>query len=240
MTDFNVAHFYINDTLENDSQEDIQYYGEIKDKPATEQKLFELQDKWLATKDSKVWSEMYMIISSYMRSLILKKLTNKIFLEKEEIDDKNNKAVIKFMSQYLTNPNFKIGASFAGMMKWQVLSVLYGKEEKIKYESLEKTLSDDSSTTLGDIIHNDEYTNNAFLKTSAKDIFEEVIYELNKTKVDSKTKSLIYMYLILCLREPKNHHSKKIFQQNFFSDFKKRKILNLTLLEIYNRLKEER
>ena len=241
MTDFNVTHFYLDDTLEEET-EDIQYYGDIKDKPETEQKLFELQDKWITTKDPKVWSEMYLEVSNYMRSLILKKLKNKVFLEKEVIDDKNNRAVIKFMSQFLTNPNFKIGASFAGMMKYPVLEVLYGKNEKVNLDSLERVLSDDNATTLGDTIHDEKfdelYSDDTLFKVTAKDIFKEVLYELDKTEVDSKTKALIHLYLILCIRGPKNRHSKRVFQNSLFPDYKKRKVLDLTLLEIYNRLKE--
>ena len=61
--------------------------NKLESKPISEQKAFAYQTKWLQTKDPKVWEEWTALMFSYTRSLVLKKLTRKKYLEPDEIDD---------------------------------------------------------------------------------------------------------------------------------------------------------
>ena len=61
--------------------------NKLESKPISEQKAFAYQTKWLQTKDPKVWEEWTALMFSYTRSLVLKKLTRKKYMEPDEIDD---------------------------------------------------------------------------------------------------------------------------------------------------------
>lgn len=242
MVDFNIQHYL--DFSDVEEKEMPEWYGKLEDKPETEQALFALQEKWLKTKDSNTWAEMYLLAQQYMGSLLKKRLTGTVYLEPEEIEDKTSQAVVKFMSKYLTNPKFEVGTSFAGMMKWPIVEVLYGKEN-LKVDSLDRILSKDANVTVGDLISDDGINAVApspedAVLDSPVDCIIQILKELEEMQsVANKTKIFIYLYLILTLRGPRNRHSKRVFQDNWLSDYRDKKVLDLTLLEIYNRLSQE-
>jgi len=100
-----------------------------KPKPETEIKLGELQDRYLQSKDVEAYQELFSILYSYARSLILKKTKNKIFLPKDLVDNATLEACVKFMSQY-EKPDFRVDASFAGLLNLKILESLYGPKIK--------------------------------------------------------------------------------------------------------------
>src|SRR5574344_1305604 len=128
----------------------------IENKPETEQKLLKLQDKWLQTHDKKTWAEMQALIYSYTRSMVLKKLAGKKYLEPDEVDDATAGATFSFMSQYL-RPNkdgtsFEVGASFAGLLNYKIMEALYKDSPEDNHISLNTLIGDDGKTELGDTL----------------------------------------------------------------------------------------
>ncbi len=127
MVDFDIKHYLIEEVeVEKDPHRFDCFYGEIEDKPETEQLLFTLQREYLENgRKQEVWAKMFEICWSYMQSLIKKRQTGGRFIEPDELDDKTTSATLAFMSQYLTKPEFEVGASFAGMMGWKIVEVMY-------------------------------------------------------------------------------------------------------------------
>src|SRR5574344_1178520 len=131
--------------------------NKMSDKPETEIKLFELQDKWLQTRDEQTWSDMLSLVYSYTRSMVLKRLTGKTFLQPDEVDDAAVTATFSFMSQYL-KPNkygkqFEVGASFAGLIKFRIMEALYKDNVEDNHLSLNALVGDDKRTELGDTLN---------------------------------------------------------------------------------------
>lgn len=95
-------------------------------KPKTEVQLEELQNRWLLNGDKKAYEEMFEILVSYSRSLILKMTQGKKFLDGEYVFDQAVNATIKFFEQYEKNPDFRIDYSFGGVLRYKVIECLYG------------------------------------------------------------------------------------------------------------------
>lgn len=183
-----------------------------------------------------------------MRSLILQRIKGKNFVEPEIIDEQTTSATLAFMSQYLTRPEFEVGASFAGMMKWKIIEVLYkGKNPKSNGGepiSLQYEINDDGKSTLEDLIPANDVVyspeENA-LKRCPYDIIEEILNELDET-LDCKNsfyiKTIVRLYILLCLRHPKNRHAKKMFLDKWSKEYKIERLINYVILELRNRLLE--
>lgn len=105
-------------------------------KPPTEVRLSELQSLYLASRDptspmdSEHYQTMFSELMPYIRSLILKQTTGKIYLPPEVVQDAVVEVAIKFMELY-KRPDFKIASSFAGYLHLKILETLYGAK-KIK------------------------------------------------------------------------------------------------------------
>lgn len=223
------------------------YYGEMEDKPDTEQQLFKLQDQYLRTRDINVWRQMYDICFWYMRSMILQRCTGKMYLEPDEVFDKANGATVEFMSQYLNNPNFEVGASFAGMMKWKVVWVLYKDKDQEQTISLNQKIYD-SQKELGDFVgtREDELENDyvnpedEVCKVDMKNILDEMLEEFDEAiKYDPRLEVLIRLYMLLYIRDPRNANTKKAFIDRWAPDFKTAQLLEYVMLEFYKRIKAE-
>lgn len=252
MVDFNISHYLVEDQdYEYDPHRfDGVFYGEFDGKPSTEQQLLTLQAQYLQTRDQNIWKEMFQICWEYMRSLILQRQKGRGFVEPEIIDDQTTSATLAFMSQYLTRPEFEVGASFAGMMKWKIIEVLYkGKNPKDKGGepiSLQMEISDDGKATLEDLVAADSnYTydpEEAVIKRNSYEIIDEVLDELDET-LDCKNafyiSTIVRLYILLCIRHPKNRHAKKMFIEKWSKEYKIEKLIDYVMLEIRNRLMEE-
>lgn len=250
MVDFNISHYLIDNIAYeyNPNRFDGVFYGNLEDKPKTEIELIQLQSQYLQTRDQSIWKEMFNICWSYMRSLILQKQRGKGFIEPEIVDDQTTSATLAFMSQYLTRPDFEVGASFAGMMQWKIVEVLYkNKERDGNPISLDMQVSAEGKATLEDLIAADEHTifnpEEFVTKTSIYQVIEEVLKELDE-ELDQEENSLylktiVRLYIILCLRHPKNRHSKKMFMDHWAKDYKVEKLINYVMLEIKNRLQKQ-
>ena len=96
-----------------------------KPKPESEIKLTELQDKWFQTNDKIYLSEMFEIIVNYARSLCLKINRGKVFIDPDRLYGIAVDSAISFMKNY-NDKDFRIHASFAGLLRFKVLENLYG------------------------------------------------------------------------------------------------------------------
>ena len=76
------------------------FVGDISEKPETEQQLFNLQKKYLTTRDMKYWNDMLLICFNYFKSCLLKTITGSKFIEHEKVLDASVHAAISFMTQY--------------------------------------------------------------------------------------------------------------------------------------------
>ena len=149
MVDFDIKHY-----LEPEEDIDIdkrtqelreQFYGDMSEKPETEQELFALQEQYLKTRDHKIWVKMFEVALPYIKSLILKKKKEEErskWEESDEIASKASTATFLFLSQYLKKPQFEVGASFAGMINGKILEVLYGGTHDFDV-SLNSKINDD-------------------------------------------------------------------------------------------------
>lgn len=253
--DFNIADYLTEDDTEvkpavKSPDWKKGFYGKLEDKPDTEQALFKLQEQYLASRDMKIWSEMFKLCHSYARSLILKRNTGKQYMPPEEVDDKTTTATLAFMSQYLNNPDFEVGASFAGMMSWKIVEALYKNKTEDFHVSLNETINDDADVELQDAIGTQDYKNvtstdetyndpTAFIdKMDLNEVIKGIFDELDESiEYDPRLEILVRLYLLLCLRHPRTRHSKRLFIERWAPDYKTATLLDYVLLELHNRMK---
>ena len=93
-------------------------------KPATEILLTDLQAKYLENRDQDVYKKMFEELVVYCRSLVLKTIKGKTFLQPDYVQEVALEATMRLMTQY-QKPEFTIGASFAGYLQFKILEVLY-------------------------------------------------------------------------------------------------------------------
>lgn len=244
MVNFNIKdHLLPEEIIEKDPHRFDDFYGEMDDKPETEQQLFKYQMEYLKTRDMKVWSEMFDLCYSYMRSLILKRITGKNFVPPDEINDRTTSATLAFMSQYLTKSDFEVGASFAGMMKWKIIEFLYKPSTDDKAISLSMEIDKEGSSTLEDLIDAGKVYDREInpediaTKVSSEEIIDEIFAELDEIVDDAKALLLIRLYILLCVHKPKNRHAKRLFLDTWAKDYKIEKLINYVTMELYNRLR---
>ena len=191
--------------------------NKLESKPVSEQQAFAYQTKWLQTKDPKVWEEWTALMFSYTRSLVLKKLTRKKYLEPDEIDDITADAVFNFMAQYLkptkTGGQFEVGASFAGMVNFKILEALYRGKDDNHTLSLDVAITDENKT-LADFAKplQVESTSDSFLDYNLSDVVEDLLYEIDKKYSNNVYfASVLKLYVNLILKCPKQAAAKNKF-----------------------------
>lgn len=218
------------------------FVGDISEKPETEQQLFQLQKKYLTTRDMKYWNDMLLICFNYFKSCLLKTITGSKFIEHEKVLDASVHAAISFMTQYLKNKNFIVGASFAGMATWKIFE---GKrliaESPGNEVSLNSIIDEASHKELNDIISDDSYVSEFDdFREPLFDVFKRVMNELRDVgALDSRTYLLVNFYLLLNFRGPKNRHSIPMFLNTWASDYVTKSVCEETLLEINKRMRYE-
>jgi len=219
-----------------------------KKKPATEIKLGELQEQYLATRDDAVWQEMFDIMINYARSLVLKATKGKVFLDPDHVIGVATDAAIKIMRRY-EDPDFIIDRSFGGLLRWKVVESLYGDRQEETHLSLNHIVSEEGGhvTELGDLqssigFHtttgatSDEPILDKILADEMHAIVQSTLSEFD-TAVDSYRLSLLArLYILLFVRKSKIRHSLNIFRRHLQLSTKEEEVLDLLLLEIRNRL----
>ncbi len=196
------------------------------------------------------WSKMLAIMYQYTRSCILKRNKKKKFMEPEDVSDKAISAALAFMSQYNKNPDFYVGASFAGMVKWKIVEALYKYQTEDDHLSLNQIISDDGQK---EIVENMTYEDSAITAASpdylspedkviAMDngtVFNSIIRELDTViGHDSRIAFLTRMYLLIILRGPRTRHSKRLFLEKWGKEHQTEQVLEASLLELHQRMLE--
>lgn len=93
-------------------------------KPATEVLLSDLQAEYLKDRNQVAYQKMFEELVVYCRSLVLKTIKGKTFLQPDYVQEVALEATMRLMAQY-QKPEFTIGASFAGYLQFKILEVLY-------------------------------------------------------------------------------------------------------------------
>lgn len=243
--------------------DDSQFYGEMEDKPQTEQDLFKFQEEYLKTRDidpekaNQIWKDMFSLIYDYSVSLLKQRLKNKTYISPDEVADKSTMATINFMNQYLARRNFRVGASFAGMLKFKVVEALYKNKNDERNFSLNTTVND-TDTELSNLINLDTLSENEICVDTSKQEIDNII---NRDFVQKTIKKLfkdtdeilddniedIYkeqyisilfrMLLLLQLKKSKKSDTKRCFLDLFWQDTDIQEFLELSYMELYKRLK---
>lgn len=99
-------------------------------KPPIEVVLFRLQKDYLASRDREVLGQMFMYLWQYAIGKIRKKVTGRLNLTTEVIEEKAFDAATLFTEHYLKKPDFIISVSFGSYLDFQVRTVLYNTREK--------------------------------------------------------------------------------------------------------------
>ena len=220
MVDFNINNYFeAEDEIDQDKKTlelREQFYGDISDKPETEQKLFSLQNEYLLTRDHRIWTQMFNEMFPYMKSLILKKKKEEErarWEESDEIQSKASTATFLFMSQYLKKPMFEVGASFAGMMNGKILEVLYGGSHDFDV-SLNQKINDDGDEII-DIFQVEGTEEEAYdpftsvAKVPVEEVIDEIFEEMDsEIDYDLRLRTLSRLYVLLYFKKPSNYFQK--------------------------------
>jgi hypothetical protein len=229
------------------SDDGVAWYGDINDRPEIEQQLQELQYRFYKETDKArkqdVWSEMFVVVQKYSRSLILKKRKGKKYLEPDEVEDRATQTALAFMSQYIYRPGFHCGASFAGMINPKVVETLYKYNKEDHNLPLSMVLGD-TNLELEDMQEKANfkplYDNiigepGAFLNYSdLKDVINELLQEADAEVDNEQYRFKIRAYLQILLRKPRNKHALPVFRRSCSK--KELDLCQLFELELYNRL----
>ena len=262
--------FFISDHIHYETNrrdkevDDSQFYGEIEDKPKTEQDLFALQDIYLKIREEQpeeakeIWKRMFSLVYDYSVSLLKQRLKNKTFISPDEVADKSTMATINFMNQYLTRKNFRVGASFAGMLKFKVVEALYKDKNNERNLSLNTTIND-TETELSSLIDIDKLSDNEMCADNSKILLDNIINQdfISKTILklfkdideilddniediyeEQYISVLFRMLLFLQLKKNKKIDTKRAFLDIFRDNPKIVEFLELSFMELYNRIKD--
>jgi hypothetical protein len=214
-----------------------------------EQKLFLLQDKYYKEKNiekrKKIWSDMFLLVQKYSKSLILKKIKGRKYVEPDEVDDQATQTALSFMSQYVYRSGYHVGASFAGMINPKILETLYKYSKEDQNYSLSNILGD-TNLELEDMIekvgfeslYNNEYDNPGdFIdKVSLNKVLNSIIKEFNEEVDDEILRFKLASDIQILLRKPKNKHARPMFLKHITADKREYDIINLFEYELQKRL----
>jgi len=124
-------------------------------KPEKERQLFVIQDKFLDNgRNPEILGEMQPILLSYVKFLLLKMLRGKRKLTAYEIDIKVNEVIERLVIYYLQYPEWKISSSFAGILKFGIIEVLYGGKKHDQVLSLNHKIGEKKDKELNELIIN--------------------------------------------------------------------------------------
>lgn len=222
-----------------------------KPKPETEVRLDKLQTEYLKDRSVDLYKQMFLELIPYARSLALKKTKSRAYLSPDYVDEIAVEATIKFMTQY-EREDFKIDASFAGILSYKVLEAMYGPKIKAadNIRSLNSHIDSckNTETELGDLPKsmgfiylfrptNSEFTDDpaSYLFDTEKDAIDNattVIQDMRK-KYDFKSYFLVTVGLIQFIKKSKNYDN---YRQMFLNE-PLQESLDACILELFNRLK---
>lgn len=125
------------------------------DKPTDERELFLLQDRYFQNgRRQEDLGLIYLKVLEYAKNIIKNKLKGKVFLSKEDFEDKANKIAIKVIEGYLRSESNRVDNSFGGIIGWIANGELFSARKEDQTESLNNTIFDSQNemiTTLSEV-----------------------------------------------------------------------------------------
>ena len=100
------------------------------DKPHDEAVLFNIQKKYLETKDQKYLGQMYTHMLPYATRIINKMLGANVHIDEERLQDRIEDTVTYFISYFLKRPDYYITESFGFQLLKAAQQQLYRKKQK--------------------------------------------------------------------------------------------------------------
>lgn len=216
-----------------------------KPKPETEVRLEALQERYLADPhDVELFKEYFSLIKSYARSICLKEIKSKLYLDPDRVEEVAVEATLKFLNQY-RREDWKVWGSFFGAIRWKVVEALYEDAEEESAISMNLYVGD-SSTELGDILEkigarqlwSVEGLDPQEAFAAAADVsYSEIKSLLDEadSMLDSRLQILFRAYLLLRLRRPKTRQVLSSFVSLFLSS-REEEAFEMLLLELRNRI----
>lgn len=216
-----------------------------KPKPETEVKLENLQLAYLDNPDDQdIFNEYFLLLKSYARSICLKEIKSKIYLDPDRVEEVAVEATLKLLAQY-KKPDWKVWGSFFGALRWKVVEALYEDAEEESAISMNLYVGD-STKELGDILA--KIASRALWKAEGdnpQEIFfrstDVSISEISKVLAESavvlttRQRILFSAYLLLKLRRPKRRQVFSTFASMFLTS-KEEEAFELLMLEVRNRI----
>lgn len=222
-------------------------YAKYTPPPETEIKLNALQDLFLDPEcDIEIKNRYFLTMKYYSRSLLLKEMKRKgIILPPEKVEELSIDATLLLMRQY-DKEGWKIGASFAGALRWKVVEALYGASKEETNFSLNHNFTDDSDSK--EILDLMSINNTPWYKSISDDPADEIINKHNaavdeiRTLIDQAYQILPYRlflrflpWLLLKLRRSRTKNIMNTFSKLFLSS-KEEEAFEILLLEMRNRI----
>lgn len=224
---------------------------DIKTKPPTEQECFKYQYEYFMANTpedrSKAWTALFSVLLSYSKSLILQKLKSKTFLEPEEVYEKALQATTAFLSCYIINYEFFVGASFAGYLNFKIIEVLYRPKNEDKTLSLDFSFGGDAEYSFiedqqrfgAQSLYGNSYEDpSQQLRLGPYEIIQEILKDYEDVVGNNLLLFKALLYLELCLKKPRNRHIKEQYLKNIAKSKKELNAIEMLELEFVKRLKE--
>jgi hypothetical protein len=158
---------------------------------------------------------------------------------------------MKILERY-SDPEFRIEASFAGLLRYKVIESLYGKWQDEANLSLNATIGDSSSegtnTELGDLQEKHNFSSLHVVHTTPEEAFPtageiqqtvvKMLQEYDTAIGDTRLSLLGRAYLLLTLRRSKVRFAAGRFLREAKLTPREEDALELLILEFHNRTKE--
>lgn len=131
--------------------------------PEIELELQELQKRLLINRDFSALPEIKEKASIYCKSLLLKQLTKKEYIDPAEVDSMAEQAALNFIKRFFRNDKPIIGASFAGLLEFKVREVLSdyhsqrGLESKVSLDVLYGSSNEDEGVSFESLVSYQNY-----------------------------------------------------------------------------------
>lgn len=220
--------------------------------PDTETSLQELQQKYLENRqDKKIFSDYFLLLRNYARSLALKEIKRKnIYLLPERVDEICTDATILLLNQY-RKEGWSVGSSFAGVLRWKVIEAMYKQANDEMHYSLNTNFNnDDNNKEFLDVIGLGSEKNwtvvagNSIEDSPSESVINEVNVAFNEVNViiDEAYDILPYNlyikfvpWLVLKFRKPKSRNSQTTFTDWFLTS-REEDAFDLLFLEIRDRI----
>lgn len=219
------------------------------DKPKDECYLFNVQKKYIETKDKKYLGDMYERCFEYGKKIAHKMLSIK--LDEEVFEERVQDAVTTFIMYYLRKENYCIEVSFGYQILKALQQQLYRKKQKnidqleMSYDTPikdgEKTFKDKISEDFDD---GNKYSNEAFAKTNKDYLINEISNFVDKVyNVIAENKGVESAILSMILLHNYINKKKDVYFESFYKYFgyeikKSFELEKLVLLEFLEEMRK--